>query len=71
YPVFLLPDNIYYLIPVALIILIRIFISLSSRQNIILNIILHPLQIVLMLLIAINSVWQNKRKNISWRGRKI
>ena len=71
YPVFYLTDNLYYLIPLALIILIRVFISLSSRQNVLLNIILHPLQMVMMLLIAINSVWQKKRKNISWRGRKI
>ena len=71
YPFFLLPENIYYLIPAVLIILIRIFISLSSRQNVLLNIVLHPLQIVIMMLIAINSVWQNKMKNIYWKGRKI
>ena len=71
YPFFLLPENIYYLIPTALIILIRIFISLSSRQNVLINIVLHPIQIVIMLLLAINSVWKNKMKNISWKGRKI
>ena len=71
YPVLFLPTNIYYLIPAALIILIRVFISLSSRQNVLLNVVLHPIQIVIMLLLAINSVWQNKMKNISWKGRKI
>lgn len=71
YPVLFLPISIYYLIPAALIILIRVFVSLSSRQNVLLNVVLHPIQIILMPLIAINSVWQNKRKNISWKDRKI
>ena len=71
YPVLLLPDNMHYLIPTALIIFIRVFISVRSRQNVILNILLHPVQIIIMLLIAINSVWQNETKNISWKGRKI
>ncbi len=71
YPLFLVRDNIYFVVPVILIILVRVFISLNSRQNVLLNIVLHPLQIVIMLVIAINSVWQNKMKNIYWKGRKI
>ncbi|MFZ0453405.1 MAG: glycosyltransferase family 2 protein [Ignavibacteriaceae bacterium] len=71
YPFFLLANDIFYLVHITLIIMIRIFISLSSRQNVIINIILHPLQIVIMLLIAINSVWQSKMKKIDWKGRKL
>ena len=71
YPFFLLATNVFYLLHITLILLIRVFISLSSRQNILLNILFHPLQIIIMLLTAINSVWQSKLKKREWKGRKI
>lgn len=70
-PFFFLTNNLFYLLPITLIVLIRIFISLSSRQNVIYNILLHPFQIILMFLVGINSVWQNKITKPVWKGRKI
>ncbi len=60
-----------FLYPISLIILIRSITSYLSNQNIIYNLVLHPLQIILMFLIGINSVWKNKFRQVEWKGRKI
>ncbi len=55
----------------SLIILSRVMISLMSGQNIWYNIILHPVQLVSMLLIAVISVKKYFTKTIVWKGRPI
>ncbi len=55
----------------TLIIGIRIMISIISHQNIIYNLILHPLQMTSFVIVAILSVKKYIQKNIVWKGRKI
>jgi glycosyltransferase involved in cell wall biosynthesis len=73
--IFLLPFALVffstlYIIPVLLIVLIRVFISIISKQNIAFNVILHPLQMLFMFFIGINSVISSKTGNIEWKGRR-
>ena len=60
-----------FLMMVSLIILTRIMISLSSGQNAFFNVILHPLQMISMLLVAYLSVTKYLTKTATWKGRKI
>jgi chlorobactene glucosyltransferase len=55
----------------GLIILTRIMISLLSDQSALNNIILHPLQMLNMLLIAFTSIQRYLTKTTVWKGRKI
>ena len=59
------------LFAITLISLTRIMISLASGQNILLNLILHPVQMVSLLLISILSVRNHLTKTITWKGRTI
>lgn len=56
---------------VGLIILSRIMISLSAGQNPWLNVILHPLQMVMLLILSVLSVKKHLTKSITWKGRVI
>jgi chlorobactene glucosyltransferase len=56
---------------IALIILSRIMISLASGQNVILNVLLHPLQMLSLLLVSIVSIRKYFLKRTSWKGRII
>lgn len=60
-----------YLIDIFLIILARSFISHCSGQNIFLNIVLHPLQILCMFLIGLSSFRSYMTGNVYWKGRRI
>lgn len=55
----------------ALIILSRVMISLMSGQSVWLNVLLHPLQLLSMLFIAVVSVKKYFTKTIVWKGRPI
>ncbi|MES2873544.1 MAG: glycosyltransferase family 2 protein [Bacteroidota bacterium] len=55
----------------SLIILSRVMISLMSGQNVWYNIILHPVQLISMLIIAVISVKKYFTKTIVWKGRPI
>jgi chlorobactene glucosyltransferase len=59
------------LFAITLIILTRIMISLLSGQNVILNIVLHPLQMVALVLISIISIKKHITKTTFWKGRII
>lgn len=59
------------LFALSLIILSRIMISLLAGQNVWLNILLHPLQLLCMVLISILSVKKHFTKTIIWKGRTI
>ena len=56
---------------VGLIILSRIMISLSCGQNPFLNIILHPLQMLMLLVLSVLSMKKHFTKTITWKGRTI
>jgi len=55
----------------GLIMLTRIMISLASGQNALLNIILHPVQMLNMLIIAFLSIQRYLTKTNEWKGRRV
>ena len=56
---------------VSIILVGRISTSLSSKQNLLINILIHPVQIILMIAIGINSVYKTSKKTLKWKGRYI
>jgi len=64
-------ENGLFIYPITLIILNRLFISIISQQAPLYNIILHPFQILLMLIIGIRSVETYSKGQIVWKGRRI
>ncbi|MGV3509076.1 MAG: glycosyltransferase [Sphingobacteriaceae bacterium] len=56
---------------ITLIILSRIMISLSAGQNVLLNVILHPFQMLSLVLISILSIKLYLTKRTNWKGRII
>lgn len=71
--VFLIPylDPVKYYLLFLVIFVNRITISILSRQNFLVNILIHPFQIFLMLLIALSSVILFRTGKITWKGRKL
>lgn len=63
--------NIKFLFPTLIALLSGIFVSIISKQNIILNILLYPLQMFLMVFVGINSVFQTYFGLSKWKGRSI
>lgn len=55
----------------GLIVLSRIMISLSSGQNALYNVLLHPLQMVNLLIIAVLSIQKHLTGTTVWKGRRI
>jgi chlorobactene glucosyltransferase len=68
-PFLLVFNQILFLIPIAFIFLIRVFISIISKQNLLINILLHPVQMIFMFLIGIKSLINSKFGKIEWKGR--
>lgn len=60
-----------FLMMVSLIVLTRIMISLSSGQNPFYNVLLHPLQMLSLVIVAHLSVRKHLTKNVIWKGRKV
>ncbi len=60
-----------FLMLVSLIVLTRIMISLSSGQNPFYNVLLHPLQMMSLIIVAHLSVRKHLTKTVTWKGRKI
>ncbi|WP_374949552.1 glycosyltransferase [Mucilaginibacter sp.] len=55
----------------ALIILSRVMISLSAGQNAWYNVILHPLQMLTLMFIAVLAIQKRITKTTMWKGRRI
>ena len=55
----------------GLILLTRIMISLSSHQNTLLNVFLHPVQMINLTLIAFLAIQKYLTKTTVWKGRRI
>lgn len=69
---FLVVDNrLISWLPLLLLILTRISVSISSKQSWIINLLLHPLQMIFMLLIGFISVIKFKNKSLVWKARNI
>lgn len=58
-------------LPIALIILSRMMISYLSGQNVLINLILHPLQMLFFLIISLISIKKHILKQGTWKGRTI
>ncbi len=59
------------LTPLLLVLAGRALISVRSGQNILINVILHPFQMVVMIILGFNSVIAYKTKRIEWKNRQI
>jgi chlorobactene glucosyltransferase len=55
----------------GLIVLTRIMISLTTGQNIIYNVLLHPLQMISMAAIAFLAIQRHLTKTNVWKGRQV
>lgn len=69
-PFLLVLYNSLFIIPAAIIILTRIFISITSKQNVFLNVLLHPLQMIFMLFIGIKSLINSTTGKVEWKERQ-
>lgn len=49
----------------------RISVSLMSRQNILMNIALHPFQMMILLSLGFSSVYKTMTGKITWKGRRL
>ncbi len=67
---FLMPP-VYSFILIAFILLTRISVSIVSNQNLFINVLLHPVQMLFMFWIGINSLIKFKTKKIVWKQRKL
>ncbi|POY34803.1 glycosyl transferase family 2 [Solitalea longa] len=56
---------------IFMIIGMRYMVSLLSRQNVMLNFILHPLQIITLVIVSILSIHRYLTKTVIWKGRNI
>lgn len=56
---------------VTLIVFSRIMISYLSNQNVLMNIVFHPLQMMSLLVIAFLSIKKSLNKSLIWKGRTI
>ncbi|WP_316798553.1 glycosyltransferase family 2 protein [Pedobacter frigidisoli] len=59
------------LLPLTLIILSRMMISYLSGQNVLINLILHPFQMLFFLIISMISITKYISKTGTWKGRPI
>jgi len=63
--------NSQYIWLILIIFLGRLLVSLLSRQNLLINIILYPLQMVAMFIIGVNSLYWTLKGKAVWKGRRI
>ena len=67
---FLMPP-VYSFILIALILITKISVSIASNQNLFINVLLHPVQMLFMFWIGIVSIIKFKTKKIVWKQRKL
>jgi len=67
---FMVNDHSFYFTASALV-LTRILVSLLSKQNIFFNLLLHPIQMLMMLFTGIKSMVSFHKRIITWKGRKV
>ncbi|KAF0148924.1 MAG: Glycosyltransferase [Ignavibacteria bacterium] len=74
--VFLLPFvlvfiNAEFVLVILLVLASRVLIALISKQKIVLEVILHPIQMIILLIVGINSLIVTRKKKAEWKGRII
>ncbi len=55
----------------AVIIVMRLIISFLSGQSLVLNILLHPLQLAMLTCFFIRNFYDRNKQGVSWKGRTI
>lgn len=70
-PFFIWDNFIYSLLAVLMIIFSRYFISSVSKQKVLLNTLLHPIQMIYLLLVGIISVYKTSLDKLEWKERKL
>lgn len=70
-PFLFLISHVQLLIAIALIIISRVSVSIVSKQNLFVNVLLHPVQMLLMICIGIISVIKFKTSRLVWKQRKL
>ena len=70
-PFIIMDDSLISWLPLLLIILIRTSVSIRSKQSWIINLLLHPLQMIFMMWIGFISVIKFKNKSLVWKSRNI
>lgn len=70
-PLLLLAAGPEFFIVVSVILISRFFISIMSRQNVLINCLFHFIQIPVLLFVGFNSVYQSIFGRRTWKGRKI
>ena len=70
-PFLLIGININFIYCIFLIIVGRLLVSLLSKQNALFNIFLHPLQMIAMFFVGVNSLYWTLRGKTVWKGRSI
>lgn len=70
-PVILAFVNFKFLYFVITIAICRVVISLLSRQNFAANVVLHPVQMLLVMFVGINSMYVSLNRKVEWKDRKI
>lgn len=70
-PLLVISNTFYTAIPIILIIVTRTVVSIKSKQSSFINIILHPIQMVLMFWIGVISILKYKTNKLVWKQRKL
>lgn len=72
-PLFILIFGTFQLLYFALTLIVfsRIMISYLSGQNVLLNVIFHPFQMLNLFILAVLSIKQSLSKTVKWKGRTI
>jgi len=63
--------NVNFLTIVFIILLGRVLLAINTKDSIIFSILMHIIQIIVLALIAFNSVISLKKNRILWKGRKV
>lgn len=69
-PLIVISGTFYSFIPIILVIIIRTVVSVKSKQSWFINVLLHPIQMMLMFSIGIISVVKFKTNRLEWKQRK-
>lgn len=70
-PIIIINHTVVSLIPVVLVVVSRFFVAIKSKQNWLLSILVHPIQMVLMLWIGVFSIVKFKTNSLVWKERPI
>jgi chlorobactene glucosyltransferase len=70
-PFILIAINTKFIYCLLLILVGRLLVSLLSKQNPLFNIFLHPLQMIAMFIVGVNSLYWTLKGKTVWKGRSI